>query len=298
MKNFLLIAISFLLSLLANAQNVGIGETNPVESKLQIKTNDSAALLIQNTATPLQTKTALFLKSDNNYSGSIATVKTATQTYRMGLFTFGGTQASVLRERLSILDDGKVGIGTITPTAKLEVAGTFKLADGTQGVNKVLTSDAAGNASWEIQAPAAFDNVERFQYEIRASSSNPTALSTGYNYGTATTTYTAGASNFRINITKAGLYHFDVHFNHSIIGNFSLTSPSPLTNEIAIQVGSKSLFGFAPFYNNLNGSLSSSSYDKSFDVYVAAPGSIYVGSEKKSGNFSYSIIVTGNLIAE
>ena len=42
----------------------------------------------------------------------------------------------------------KVGIGTTTPSANLEVDGTFKYVDGTQGAGKVLVSDAAGNASW------------------------------------------------------------------------------------------------------------------------------------------------------
>ena len=41
-----------------------------------------------------------------------------------------------------------VGIGTTTPTAMLEVVGNVKIVDGTQGVNKVLTSDATGAASW------------------------------------------------------------------------------------------------------------------------------------------------------
>lgn len=43
---------------------------------------------------------------------------------------------------------GNVGIGTGIPTAKLDVAGTFKLVDGSQGANKVLTSDADGLATW------------------------------------------------------------------------------------------------------------------------------------------------------
>jgi hypothetical protein len=43
---------------------------------------------------------------------------------------------------------GMVGIGT-TPTAKLDVSGTFKLRDGSQGANKVLVSDANGLASWQ-----------------------------------------------------------------------------------------------------------------------------------------------------
>lgn len=48
-----------------------------------------------------------------------------------------------------------VGIGTTTPSTTLHIvtttgAGTgFRLVDGSQGANKVLTSDANGNASWQ-----------------------------------------------------------------------------------------------------------------------------------------------------
>jgi hypothetical protein len=49
-----------------------------------------------------------------------------------------------------VYDDGtNVGIGTATPGAKLEVAGNIKITDGTQGANKILTSDADGLASWQ-----------------------------------------------------------------------------------------------------------------------------------------------------
>jgi trimeric autotransporter adhesin len=52
----------------------------------------------------------------------------------------------------------KVGIGTTTPSARLDVVGTVKITDGTQGANKVLTSDANGLASWQtpVQPPAAW----------------------------------------------------------------------------------------------------------------------------------------------
>lgn len=42
-----------------------------------------------------------------------------------------------------------VGIGTTSPLAKLDINGTLKVTDGTQGNGKVLTSDAAGLASWQ-----------------------------------------------------------------------------------------------------------------------------------------------------
>ena len=46
-----------------------------------------------------------------------------------------------------------VGIGTFAPNAKLHVKGTFKLADGTHGAGKILTSDATGLASWQPPPP-------------------------------------------------------------------------------------------------------------------------------------------------
>lgn len=56
----------------------------------------------------------------------------------------------------------KVGIGTSAPTERLDVAGNIKadtikssivkITGGTPGAGKVLTSDAAGNASWQTAA--------------------------------------------------------------------------------------------------------------------------------------------------
>ncbi|HRH49281.1 MAG TPA: hypothetical protein PLP23_11070 [Panacibacter sp.] len=49
---------------------------------------------------------------------------------------------------------GNVGIGVATAAAKLDIAGTVKIADGTQGTGKVLTSDANGLASWQTPTGA------------------------------------------------------------------------------------------------------------------------------------------------
>ncbi len=52
-----------------------------------------------------------------------------------------------------VRDNGQVGIGTSSPSAKLEInsssSGVLKLVDGTQGANKVLMSDANGLATWQ-----------------------------------------------------------------------------------------------------------------------------------------------------
>ena len=71
------------------------------------------------------------------------------------------TEAQQLNDH-TVLANGNVGLGTINPTAKLEVqtGGTstspvpgFKLVDGTQGTDgAVLTSNAAGVAKWSVLA--------------------------------------------------------------------------------------------------------------------------------------------------
>ena len=52
---------------------------------------------------------------------------------------------------------GNVGIGTLTPDAKLEVTGQIKITGGSPGDGKVLTSDANGMANWQA-LPAGASN--------------------------------------------------------------------------------------------------------------------------------------------
>ncbi len=47
-----------------------------------------------------------------------------------------------------IYTQGNIGLGTATPTERLDVQGSLKLQDGTEGTGKVLTSDQNGKASW------------------------------------------------------------------------------------------------------------------------------------------------------
>ncbi len=59
-----------------------------------------------------------------------------------------GVDSGFIRDMI-IDSNGNVGIGTMTPTAKLQVAGQIKIVDGTQVDGYVLTSDGTGLASWQ-----------------------------------------------------------------------------------------------------------------------------------------------------
>jgi len=65
----------------------------------------------------------------------------STSNATKGKILFGTSAYSEFNNRL--------GIGTQAPSTTLDVNGTLRVADGTQGAGKVLTSDATGVATWQ-----------------------------------------------------------------------------------------------------------------------------------------------------
>lgn len=74
---------------------------------------------------------------------------------------YAGTSTSTSNELMRITGVGNVGIGTTAPSERLHVAGSVRIVDGTQGVGKVLTSDANGKGTWTT--PAAGGNTSELQ---------------------------------------------------------------------------------------------------------------------------------------
>ncbi|RYD83709.1 MAG: hypothetical protein EOP53_00025 [Sphingobacteriales bacterium] len=145
---------------LITAQNVGIGTTAPV-ARLEVSKPDSGLAVFSNTQYHSDsTKSRIYFKTNRFFTGGIGThITNANGDYpfaRMSFFTYTSSNPATLREHMSIADDGKVGIGTVSPTALLDINGSFRLRGNGATAGDVLTSDANGNASWQAPQKIAF----------------------------------------------------------------------------------------------------------------------------------------------
>ncbi len=130
------------------AGNVGIGTTTPTD-KLHV--NGKTRLVGNSNFTlPLTTSNDLAIETGITNRRLLFGGNPNGYTIQSTELSSGGSTP------LSLNPYGaNVGIGTTIPTEKLEVNGSIKITDGTQGAGKVLTSDAAGKASWNTLAPKA-----------------------------------------------------------------------------------------------------------------------------------------------
>ena len=124
-------------NLFSNGTNVGIGTTTPTTQLDIMGTTESRSRFRYGTET-----TGLTIGNWANEAYIYNELNTD--------LVFGTNNLT----RVRIKNDGNVGIGTDTPAAKLDVAGTVKISDGSQGAGKVLTSDANGLATWVTPAAA------------------------------------------------------------------------------------------------------------------------------------------------
>jgi len=128
---------------------------------------------------------------------------------------------------LMVRNDGNIGIGTNTPAQKLDVAGSVKITDGTEGLGKVFTSDAAGKGSWQA---LTITTTGTFTYQTLGSvNSTPSTFSNSL----GSFTKVNGDTKIQV-IVQTHLYVED------LVGNFGAIFEVSLNNGANVQAVSNS----------------------------------------------------------
>lgn len=204
----------------------------------------------------------------------------------------------------SIFDNGNVGIGTTTPTAKLEIAGQIKITGGTPLANRVLTSDATGLATWAdlgtFTGTGTIDATNKNTYFGQAANGRTTTgidnTALGYNaLGSNTTaggntaigrgalfTQTIGAGSVTVN-TAVGYQSL-----YNTNGDGGTTPIGKWNSAIGYLSGSTNTTGS---YNTFIGSTSDASLGSLTNATAIGYGAIVNASNKvRIGNTSITVI--------
>ncbi len=164
----------------------------------------------------------------------IATIKVGNSgTYATGNFL----------NEWNILTNGSIGIGTMNPGAKLEVNGSVKITDGTQWANKVLTSNAAGLATWQNQQPTT-----NFPNDIWVTSTPDGANRLYFASGGRTYYGSKNGYEWRSNL-DANIGSLDNTGNLTINGDLGFTQANPTISAPSyFRAPGGAYFNFGPVY--------------------------------------------------
>lgn len=109
---------------IVSAQNVGIGTLSPL-MRLHLSAPDTNLLVINNsTGNTAGVVSGMYFRAGATYTGAVksrVTLNDGAVYGNLGFYTYAGG-VSTLRERMTITDEGNVGVGITTPAAKFHVA--------------------------------------------------------------------------------------------------------------------------------------------------------------------------------
>jgi hypothetical protein len=227
-----------LMRIKGNGQ-VSIGSWFPLAQLHCATPNDMLMILENENALNSDVSSRLFFKSGDRFTGAIATTGTSPTEAKLGFFTFAAAGPYALAERMTILNNGNIGISNPNPTSKLHILGKTQ-------IQKWAQEDAAlvvtGKSTFQAQtatepaieinggikvggpAPAAFIVTASDPYSIPIShpscDGNPNAiilvtprstnLSIGY-HGTSIVEYNTSSGQWSIHPTglRATGYYAD-----------------------------------------------------------------------------------------
>jgi hypothetical protein len=272
--------------------NVGIGTTSPDVYSF----GGGRLLAVSDTST----YSVLVLASGNANSGGISmgnqTIRRAAIDHldgsHLAFYTNGTNSGTTVSERMRITSGGNVGIGTTSPSSKLEVytaTGDTKLTIATTGGNSYvprLSLDKRGDSAWNITSPAggfnfAIDQDGTTRLWIASSTGNVGIGTSSPSYkldvngtgrfvgnsGAPALQITDGGSTFSvlgISGSQAGDVNWLLMSGYPSAGNFTIRQ-SDTVNALVIQKTT----GAATF----SAGVTATSFTGSFSGSVSAPGS-------------------------
>jgi len=134
-----------------NGTNVGVGESFIPEALLHIRNSPSKQLMIGNINQPNK---EWYFTADPSAGFSLNNENLGTPFTGLHFIHRG--------------PECWVGIGTSDPKTKLDINGQIKISGGTPAAGQVLTSDAAGLATWE---PVPVPTVNQIYFEVKRDAS-------------------------------------------------------------------------------------------------------------------------------
>ncbi len=147
--------------------NVGIGTTSP-SAKLHVAGDEFVSKVLTtgnntvNTADPMGADIVIGSTAGTRHdasmmwwsSASASRISNTSDVFYLSVWnTTNANVALAASVGATSYFQGNIGIGTTSPGARLEVGGQIKITGGSPAVNKVLTSDATGLATWQYAVP-------------------------------------------------------------------------------------------------------------------------------------------------
>ncbi len=277
--------------------NVGIGGSAPVAARVLLSYPNAVPLILQGGA-------GLYLPFFENadyrgyigsYSGNASDVDFGTGAGN----TTGKVHLTIQTSpKLTIREDGNVGIGNTNPLWPLDVNGAMRLngrlvVNGTGGLaGQVLTSGGGVNAPTWSTLSGAYDNNIRFSFTMSNNSVTSGELTVGTRYNTNAPAVSVSGTD--ITFSQTGIYHFDLAISGRLTYGSAVGYDPDFTVNFYLNGGSgpgNNPVAGTSLTKNGNSNTYANTAHGSFDMYIQAGQVLNV-------MFSYSNFPAGYTILD